>query len=79
VVAGDLYDALDCREDDDAWCNSSPDGPLIPAIHFEQLRESLDDYRHSEFSPIGVFTIGLALKRVAVEDLVEVIRRIDQQ
>ena len=45
VVAGDPYYALDCREDDYAWCNSSPDGQLIPAIHFEQLREGLDDYR----------------------------------
>ncbi len=45
VVAGDPYYALDCREDDYAWCNSSPDGQLIPAIQFEQLREGLDDYR----------------------------------
>ena len=45
VVAGDPYYALDCREDDYAWCNSSPDGELIPAVHFEQLREGLDDYR----------------------------------
>jgi hypothetical protein len=44
-VAGDPYYALDCREDDYAWCNSSPDGQLIPAIHFEHLREGLDDYR----------------------------------
>ncbi len=45
VVAGDPYYALDCREDDYAWCNSSPDGDLIPAVHFERLREGLDDYR----------------------------------
>ncbi len=45
VVAGDPYYALDCREDDYAWCNSSPDGELIPSVHFEQLREGLDDYR----------------------------------
>jgi hypothetical protein len=45
VVAGDPYYALDCREDDFAWCNSSPDGALIPAVHFERLREGLDDYR----------------------------------
>ena len=45
VVAGDPYYALDCREDDYAWCNSSPDGELIPAVHFERLREGLDDYR----------------------------------
>jgi hypothetical protein len=45
VVAGDPYYALDCREDDYAWCNSSPQGDLIPAVHFERLREGLDDYR----------------------------------
>jgi len=45
VVAGDPYYALDCREDDYAWCNSSPEGELIPAVHFERLREGLDDYR----------------------------------
>jgi hypothetical protein len=45
VVAGDPYYALDCREDDYAWCNSSPTGELIPAVHFERLREGLDDYR----------------------------------
>ncbi len=45
VVAGDPYYALDCREDDYAWCNSSPDGRLIPGVHFERLREGLDDYR----------------------------------
>ena len=45
VVAGDPYYALDCREDDYAWCNSSPDGQLIPSVEFERLREGLDDYR----------------------------------
>jgi hypothetical protein len=45
VVAGDPYYALDCREDDFAWCNSSPDGTLIPSVEFEGLREGLDDYR----------------------------------
>jgi hypothetical protein len=45
IVAGDPYYALDCREDDFAWCNSTPDGRLVPAVHFEQLREGLDDYR----------------------------------
>jgi hypothetical protein len=45
VVAGDPYYALDCREDDAAWCNSSPDGQLIPSVEFERLREGLDDYR----------------------------------
>jgi hypothetical protein len=45
VVAGDPYYALDCREDDYAWCNASPDGRLIPSLQFERLREGLDDYR----------------------------------
>lgn len=45
VVAGDPYYALDCREDDYAWCNSSPEGELIPSVAFERLREGLDDYR----------------------------------
>ena len=44
-VAGDPYYALDCREDDFAWCNSTPDGRLVPAVHFERVREGLDDYR----------------------------------
>ena len=44
-VAGDPYYALDCREDDYAWCNSSPDGELIPSVEFERLREGLGDYR----------------------------------
>jgi len=44
-AAGDPYYALDCREDDYAWCNSSPDGRLIPSVEFERLREGLDDYR----------------------------------
>jgi hypothetical protein len=43
--AGDPYYALDCREDDYAWCNSSPDGELIPSVQFERLREGLGDYR----------------------------------
>ena len=45
VVAGDPYYALDCREDDYAWCNSSPDGNLIPSLDFERNREGLGDYR----------------------------------
>jgi hypothetical protein len=45
IVAGDPYYALDCREDDYAWCNSSPDGQLVPSVEFERLREGLDDYR----------------------------------
>jgi len=45
VAAGDPYYALDCREDDYAWCNASPGGQLIPSVEFERLREGLDDYR----------------------------------
>jgi hypothetical protein len=45
ATAGDPYDALDCREDDYAWCNSSPDGELVPSVEFERLREGLGDYR----------------------------------
>ncbi len=45
TAAGDPYYALDCREDDYAWCNASPDGVLIPSVEFERLREGLDDYR----------------------------------
>jgi hypothetical protein len=45
VVAGDPYYALDCREDDYAWCNSTPEGELVPSVHFERLREGVDDYR----------------------------------
>jgi hypothetical protein len=45
AAAGDPFYALDCREDDYAWCNCGPDGQLIPSIHFEHLREGLDDYR----------------------------------
>jgi hypothetical protein len=45
VVAGDPYYALDCREDDYTWCNSSPDGRLVPTLRLERLREGLDDYR----------------------------------
>ena len=45
ISAGDPFYALDCREDDYAWCISGPDGTLIPTIHFERLREGLDDYR----------------------------------
>jgi len=46
ATAGDPYYALDCREDDYAWCNATPDGQLVPAVEFERLRAGLDDYRH---------------------------------
>ena len=45
AAAGDPYYALDCREDDYAWCSASPEGELIPSLEFERLREGLDDYR----------------------------------
>ena len=45
AVAGDPYYALDCREDDFAWCNSTPDGRLVPSLEFERIREGLGDYR----------------------------------
>jgi hypothetical protein len=44
-AAGDPYYALDCREDDYAWCSAAPDGQLIPAVQFEQVRAGLGDYR----------------------------------
>jgi hypothetical protein len=46
AAAGDPYYALDCREDDYAWCNATPDGRLVPSVHFEQLRAGIDDYRY---------------------------------
>jgi hypothetical protein len=46
AVAGDPYYALDCREDDYAWCNANSDGELIPSVDFErQMRAGIDDYR----------------------------------
>jgi hypothetical protein len=45
AAAGDPYYALDCREDDYAWCNATPEGELMSSVHFERLREGLDDYR----------------------------------
>ena len=45
ACAGNPYYALDCREDDYAWCNSSPDGNLIPSLDFERTREGIEDYR----------------------------------
>ncbi len=47
ATAGDPYYALDCREDDYAWCNTNPDGELIPSLYFErEMRGGLDDYRY---------------------------------
>jgi hypothetical protein len=44
--AGDPYYALDCREDDYAWCHTNAQGQLIPSVEFERLREGIDDYRY---------------------------------
>jgi hypothetical protein len=46
TVAGDPYYALDCREDDYAWSNSSPDRQLVPSVEFLRIAAGLDDYRH---------------------------------
>jgi hypothetical protein len=45
AAAGDPYYALDCREDDYAWCTAGPNGELIFTPFFERLREGLGDYR----------------------------------
>ena len=44
--AGDPYYALDCREDDYSWANANAKGELVPSIHFERIREGIDDYRY---------------------------------
>lgn len=47
AAAGDPYYALDCREDDYAWCSTNAQMDLIPTIHFErEIREGIDDYRY---------------------------------
>ncbi len=47
ACAGDPYYALDCREDDYAWCNTNPDGELVSTVEFErEYHAGLDDYRH---------------------------------
>jgi hypothetical protein len=45
-VAGDPYYALDCREDDYAWANSTPDRQLVPSVEFLRIAAGLDDYRY---------------------------------
>ena len=45
AIAGDPYYALDCREDDFAWANASPDGELVPSVEFARISAGLDDYR----------------------------------
>jgi hypothetical protein len=46
IVAGDPYYALDCREDDYAWANSTPDRRLVPSVEFMRIAAGLDDYRY---------------------------------
>ncbi len=45
IAAGDPYYALDAREEDYAWANSSPTGQLVPSIEFARICAGLDDYR----------------------------------
>jgi hypothetical protein len=45
LVAGDPYYALDCREDDAAWANATPDRQLAPSVEFIRIGAGLDDYR----------------------------------
>ncbi|HEY9140180.1 MAG TPA: hypothetical protein VIN93_04775 [Bryobacteraceae bacterium] len=46
IVEGDPYYALDCREDDYAWANATPDGQLVPSLEFLRIAAGLDDYRY---------------------------------
>ena len=46
LVAGDPYYALDCREDDYAWANATPDRQLVPSVEFMRIAAGLDDYRY---------------------------------
>ena len=45
-MAGDPYYALDCREDDYAWANATPDGQLVPSVEFLRIAAGLNDYRY---------------------------------
>ncbi len=46
ISAGDPFYPLDCREDDYAWAQSTPEGVLMPSVRFErELREGIEDYR----------------------------------
>jgi hypothetical protein len=73
VVAGDPYYALDCREDDYAWCNATPEGELVPAVAFERLREGVDDYRRlltlSRLAEEKAGTTGAEAAREVISDL----------
>jgi hypothetical protein len=44
--AGDPYYALDCRNDDFAWANSTPGRQFAPSVEFLRIAAGLDDYRH---------------------------------
>jgi hypothetical protein len=46
IVAGDPYYALDCREDDYAWANATPNRQLVPSLEFLRIAAGVDDYRH---------------------------------
>ncbi len=42
------YYALDAREDDYNWCNSTPEGKLRCTVFFDRhIREGIDDYRYA--------------------------------
>ena len=46
--AGNPYFALDSREDDYNWCNSTPQGDLLCTVFLDRhVREGLDDYRYA--------------------------------
>ncbi len=46
AAAGDPFYALDCREDDYAWCVTNSRMEMIPTIHFDRdIRAGIDDYR----------------------------------
>ncbi len=45
LVMGDPYYALDSRDEDSAWANSTPDRQLVPSIEFVRISAGLDDYR----------------------------------
>jgi hypothetical protein len=73
-AAGDPYYALDCREDDYAWCNSGPDGELVPSVHFERLREGMGDYRRLlTLARLGRERAGTAAAREAEKLIAEVL------
>jgi hypothetical protein len=46
AVAGDPYYALDCREDDYAWANATPDRRLVFSVDFMRIAAGVDDYRY---------------------------------